>query len=160
MGDAGPLLLFIFQLGGEQGCGPRRTLCIPMLAWSRPGIPRPGGPCLGMGEIAAGGLLTVDCEGFMASIAHDVVKAVRRLGLGTGPPGPHAPADCAQFLQSRHPGEHSVGLPHPHTCASGTPGSGPVICMWVAVRARSGGGVQLSAGSGDRACGVFGTAAL
>ena len=113
-----------------------------------------------MGEIAAGGLWKVDCEGFMASIAHNVVKAVRRLGLGTGPPGPHAPAGCAQFLQSRHSGEPSVGPPHPHTCASGTPGSGPVICMSVAVRGGSGGGVQLSAGSGDRARGVFGTAAL
>ena len=113
-----------------------------------------------MGEIAAGGLWEVDCEGSMASIAHNVVKAVRRLGLGTGPSGPHAPADCAQFLQSRHLGGHSVSPPHPHTCTSGTPGSGPVICMSIAVRAGSGGGVQLSAGSGDRVCGVFGTAAL
>ena len=66
--------------------------------------PTPGRAMLGMGEIAAEGLWKVDCEGFMAPIAHNVVKAVRRLGLGTGPPGPHAPADCAQFLQSRHPG--------------------------------------------------------
>ena len=33
------------------------------------------------------GLWKVDCEGFMASIAHNVLKAVRRLVPDTGPPG-------------------------------------------------------------------------
>ena len=48
-----------------------------------------------MGEVAAERIVEepapemqagVDCEGFMASIAHNVLKAARRLGSGTGPP--------------------------------------------------------------------------
>ena len=41
----------------------------------------------------------VDCEGFMASFAHNVLKAVRRLGSGTGPPGPEGSGGYAQFQQ-------------------------------------------------------------
>ena len=33
----------------------------------------------------------VDCEGYMAGLAHNVLKAVRRLRQGTGPPGPLKP---------------------------------------------------------------------
>ena len=66
-----------------------------------------------MGEIAAEGIVEVDCDGFIASIAHNVAKVARRLGLGTGPPGPDGPTDCAQFFQSRASGEPSTGLPHP-----------------------------------------------
>lgn len=29
----------------------------------------------------------MDCEGFMASIAHNLLKAIRRLAPNTGPPG-------------------------------------------------------------------------
>ena len=43
---------------------------------------------LGWPKTRLSGLWKVDCEGFMASIAHNVLKAVRQLGLGTGPPGP------------------------------------------------------------------------
>ena len=46
------------------------------------------------------GLWKVDCEGFMASIAHNILKAVRRLGQGTGPSYPAAPDGPAQLRQS------------------------------------------------------------
>ncbi len=39
------------------------------------------------------GLWKVDCEGYMAALAHNVLKMVRRLGRGVGPPGPVSPAD-------------------------------------------------------------------
>ena len=35
----------------------------------------------------------------MASFAHNVLKAVRRLGSGTGPPGPEGSGGYAQFQQ-------------------------------------------------------------
>ena len=38
------------------------------------------------------GLWKVDCEGYMAALAHNVLKMVRRLGHGAGPPGPVSPA--------------------------------------------------------------------
>ena len=31
----------------------------------------------------------VDCEGFITFIAHNVLKAARRLSVGTGPPEDH-----------------------------------------------------------------------
>ena len=37
------------------------------------------------------GLWKVDCEGYMAALAHNVLKAVRRLRQGPGPPGPLEP---------------------------------------------------------------------
>ena len=37
------------------------------------------------------GLWKVDCEGYMASFAHNVLKAVRKLGRWTGPAGPASP---------------------------------------------------------------------
>ena len=40
------------------------------------------------------GLWKVDCEGYMAALAHNVLKMVRRLGRGVGPPGPVMPADA------------------------------------------------------------------
>ena len=40
------------------------------------------------------GLWKVDCEGYMAALAHNVLKMVRRLGRGVGPPDPVAPADA------------------------------------------------------------------
>ena len=40
------------------------------------------------------GLWKVDCEGYMAALAHNVLKMVRRLGRGVGPPGPVASADA------------------------------------------------------------------
>ena len=49
----------------------------------------------------------VECEGFMASIAHNVLKAVRRLGSGTGPPGPEGSGGYAQFQQSVSSGDRS-----------------------------------------------------
>lgn len=38
------------------------------------------------------GLWKVDCEGYMAALAHNVLKMVRRLGRVVGPPCPVAPA--------------------------------------------------------------------
>jgi len=40
------------------------------------------------------GLWKADCEGYMAALAHNVLKMVRRLGRGVGPPGPVSPADA------------------------------------------------------------------
>ena len=41
------------------------------------------------------GLLKVDCEGYMAAIAHNALKMVRKLGRGVGPSNPVAPADAS-----------------------------------------------------------------
>ena len=41
------------------------------------------------------GLWKVDCEGYMAAFAHNVLKLVRRLSRGVGPPGPASPAAAA-----------------------------------------------------------------
>ena len=54
---------------------------------------------LGWAKSRLRGLWKVDCEGFMASIAHNVLKAVRRLGSGTGPPEPSGSGGYAQFQQ-------------------------------------------------------------
>ena len=37
------------------------------------------------------GLWKVDCEGYMAALAHNVKKMVRKLGRGVGPTGPASP---------------------------------------------------------------------
>ena len=37
------------------------------------------------------GLWKADCEEYMAALAHNVLKMVRNLGRGTGPPGPASP---------------------------------------------------------------------
>lgn len=42
---------------------------------------------LGWAKSRLRGLAKVDCEGFMAAIAHNVLKLVRRLAQGTGLPG-------------------------------------------------------------------------
>lgn len=41
---------------------------------------------LGWARTRLRGLWKVDCEGYMASFAHNVLKMVRKLGAGTGPP--------------------------------------------------------------------------
>lgn len=46
------------------------------------------------------GLWKVDCEGFMASIAHNVLKGIRRLAQGVGPPGPSSSGDYAHSQHS------------------------------------------------------------
>ena len=45
------------------------------------------------------GLWKVDCEGFMAAIAHNVLKAVRRSAKGPGHQGPSYPAKPLAFIQ-------------------------------------------------------------
>ena len=54
---------------------------------------------LGWAKSRLRGLWKVDCEGFMASITHNMLKAVRRLGSGAGPPEPEGSGDYAQFQQ-------------------------------------------------------------
>ena len=46
---------------------------------------------LGWAKSRLRGLAQVDCEGFMAAIAHNALKLVRRLSRGGGPPGPALP---------------------------------------------------------------------
>ena len=46
------------------------------------------------------GLWKVDCEGYMAALAHNVQKMVRRLGYGVGPPGrPSAALDVSGGME-------------------------------------------------------------
>ena len=49
---------------------------------------------LGWDKSRLRGLWKVDCEGYMAALAHNVKKMVRRLRGGVGPPGPVAHADA------------------------------------------------------------------
>ena len=46
---------------------------------------------LGWARSRLRGLWKVDCEGYMAAFAHNVLKAVRKLGRWTGPAGPASP---------------------------------------------------------------------
>ena len=71
---------------------------------------------LGWARTRLRGLAKVDCEGFMAAIAHNVAKAVRRLDPGTGPPG-------------------SCGAGGPNGDRTSRPGSGEsesIAAAWVA----------------------------
>ena len=45
------------------------------------------------------GLRKVDCEGDMAALAHNVLKMIRRLGYGVGPPGSASPAKILLVAQ-------------------------------------------------------------
>lgn len=47
---------------------------------------------LGWAAFRLRGLWKVDCEGYMAALAHNVLKMVRKLGRGAGPPDPAPPA--------------------------------------------------------------------
>ena len=59
----------------------------------------------GMGEITTEGIVEepaleksgVDCEGSMAPVAHNLLKALRRLGHGIGPPAPNGPCGIAEL---------------------------------------------------------------
>ena len=46
---------------------------------------------LGWAQSRLRGLRKVDCEGYMAALAHNVLKLVRTLSRGAGPPGPALP---------------------------------------------------------------------
>ena len=48
--------------------------------------------CLGWAQSQLRGLREVDCKGYMAALAHNVLKLVRTLSRGVGPPGPALPA--------------------------------------------------------------------
>ena len=47
---------------------------------------------LGWAQSRMRGLWKVDCEGYMAALAHNVLKLVRTLSRGVGPPAPAMPA--------------------------------------------------------------------
>ena len=47
---------------------------------------------LGWAQSRLRGLWKVDCEGYMAAVAHNVLKLVRTLSRGVGPPDPTLPA--------------------------------------------------------------------
>ena len=49
---------------------------------------------LGWDRTRLRGLWKVDCEGYMASFAHNVLKMVRKLGTGTGPPRSNVALDA------------------------------------------------------------------
>ena len=68
---------------------------------------------LGWAKSRLRGLWKVDCGRFMASIAHNVLKAVRRLGSGTGPPEPDVSGGYAQCQQPASSGERCPGAPVP-----------------------------------------------
>ena len=44
----------------------------------------------------------MDCEGYMAALAHNVKKMVRKLGRGIGPPGPASP-DAGTLAGAEYP---------------------------------------------------------
>ena len=75
----------------------------------------------GVGKVAAERIVEepaleksgVDCEGFMASIAHNVLKAVRRLGSGTGLPEPSGSGGYAQCRQAVSSGDRCPVAPVP-----------------------------------------------
>ena len=60
----------------------------------------------------------MDCGGFMASIAQNVLRAVRHLGHSIGPPGPEGPDDQAKLQQSavRREPEPGRQCPNPSVC--------------------------------------------
>ena len=68
---------------------------------------------LGWAKSRLRGLWKVDCEGFMASIAHNVLKTVRRLGSGTGSPEPSGSGGYAQFQQPVSSGDRCPVAPVP-----------------------------------------------
>ena len=58
---------------------------------------------LGWAQSRLRGLWKVDCEGYMAALAHNVLKLVRTLSRSVGPPGPAlpAPAGNAELRSTR-----------------------------------------------------------
>jgi hypothetical protein len=53
---------------------------------------------LGWEKSRLGGLWKLDCEGYMAALAHNVLKPVRKIRWGVGPPAPSDQGDAAAFL--------------------------------------------------------------
>ena len=53
------------------------------------------------------GLWKVDCAGYTAALAHNVLQMVRKLGRGVGPPGPVAPA-ASLATSGGHAGDDAV----------------------------------------------------
>ena len=63
---------------------------------------------------ATGGLWKVDCEGFMAFIAHTALKAVFLLGHCTGPPGPDGPNEYPHHREAASSGKPVSAIPCPN----------------------------------------------
>ena len=68
------------------------------------------------------GLWRVDCEGYMAALAHNVLKAVRRLRQGTGPPVPLNPRAAAEYGVQATP--NACGEPIPTDGPQGSRSTG------------------------------------
>ena len=62
---------------------------------------------LGWSRSRLRGLWKVDCEGYMAALAHNVLKLVRTLSRGVGPPGPALPA-AAEPTESGSIGDDAI----------------------------------------------------
>lgn len=62
---------------------------------------------LGWARTRLRGLWKVDCEGYMASFAHNVLKMVRKVGAGIGTPDPASPADAINS-KGEHPADRAV----------------------------------------------------
>ena len=77
---------------------------------------------LGWAKSRLRGLWRVDCEGYMAALAHNVLKAVRRLRQSTGPPVPLKPsaqADGFQATPNAYGDPTTIGEP-PRSKSSGS----------------------------------------
>ena len=67
---------------------------------------------LGWARTRLRGLWKVDYEGYMASFGHNVLKMVRKLGAGIGPPGPMSPDDANAISEDHATGDavmNSIG---------------------------------------------------
>ena len=66
------------------------------------------------------GFWNVDCEGYMAALAHNVKKLVRRSSRGAGPPEPRYPGrrDCQGYRAPGDSRQCHFELPHTATVSS------------------------------------------
>ena len=49
----------------------------------------------------------MDCEGYMAALAHKALKMARKLGRGVGPPDPVAP-DASHAISGQHAADDAL----------------------------------------------------
>ena len=63
---------------------------------------------LGWARTRLRGLWKVDCEGYMASFAHNVLKMIRKLGAGIGPAGPTSSAGATAINDHHAAGEAAM----------------------------------------------------
>ena len=87
---------------------------------------------LGWSRSRLRGLWKVDCEGYMAALAHNVLKLVRRLSRGVGPPGP-ALSSAVETKESGNPRDHAVSgslIPPQHHLRQSRLTKGPGPRIW------------------------------